>query len=279
MVDDYKIFAQFIPVASPINKNIINYKYRIVFSKINPDALLLKASIKERLYWGRKYIYALFHEVEHYKDFKRLLSGIPSLNSLRFAYDYALMAFNHGIYSNNHDSFYIESFADSVGYERLSLLLDTYTIDSIKNCTVSKLNMYLSDIKESEYNCRVYDIDDYLNDKMDYIVKNHREFLSWFPILLKKYYPNGSKKSLCVLYKNMVSDLCMINTYKISDKDKQFLLNDMYNMYYYLMYHKLCLGNTKEIKDLINLIGYENFVNLINQIRESYRQREYILAI
>ena len=71
----------------------------------------------------------------------------------------------------------------------------------------------------------------------------------------------------------MVSDMSKINTYKISDKDKNKLLEDSFNMYYYLFYNKIKNNNTKEIKDLITLIGYDNFVILINNIKESYRKQ------
>ena len=60
--------------------------------------------------------------------------------------------------------------------------------------------------------------------------------------------------------------------------EKTYLISDMCNMYYELIYRRLLIKDSKEIESAINSVGKDNFKIILDSISEYYRQKRILLS-
>ena len=267
-----------------INKNK-NGTYSVKNMKINiyksqMIMLYLNDNVKLRLFAANQVIRGLFHEIEHYKQFRRFMSNNSSKYNLRFCKEFILSEEklsidikpkSHVIYSTNHDNLVIENHSNSEGLSRLSLLLDFNNTTNIKNATVHKLDMLFSTATDNLVDGNIYDRDEYIDEKFDKLIKLNPYLLKKYPILLKEYNKLGFRKTLSELVLKMNTELLKTNKLELTSSDKNILLNDIYSMYYELIYKRLKLNNPIEIKKCISLFGIDFFNDLLINLKEYYR--------
>ena len=224
----------------------------------------------------------LFHEIEHYKQYKRFTSDFSSPDNLYFVKEFLFsdelsdsntVSSINRVYASNHDSFMIESDAKKSASSRISDALSYRKERSIEDVSVRDVDYHLADfIVDDNEEKRLYDRDEYLNYKVDNLVLDNLYLLDKFPILRKEYNKDGSKIDMPHLFVNMYRELSEIQKLDIDEDKKNYLINDICNMYYELIFKRLKENNIDEIDDTINVVGSNNFKVILESINEYFRQ-------
>ena len=125
----------------------------------------------------------LFHEIEHYKQYKRFTSNISSPDNLYFVKEFLFsdeftnaetVSGVNKIYATNHDMFMIESDAKKSASSRITDVLSYRKEKSIEDISVRDVDYYLADlVVDDNEEKRLYDRDEYLNYKVDSIVHDN----------------------------------------------------------------------------------------------------------
>ncbi len=256
-------------------KNIEEYDYKNYKVKIALDSIVgesLNFDISSRLNAFKYLLKSLYHEIEHYIQFKKLTTNISSRDNLRFAREFVItdLKFEHdydnsrSIYENNHNAFSIEADADYIAHQKISILLDHFNTSSILDSSVRKLDTVLGDINERER-------EELIDEKVSKLIKLNPSILDKLPILKKEFNIYGEHIDASSLITNMYNEVSEVYKCDISEKEKSFIIRNIYNMYYELIFNRI-KENKGEIYNIINLIGENNTFILLNNIKELYRE-------
>ena len=238
---------------------------------------------RSRLYSCKGLLNTLLHEIEHLIQYKRYIMNVSSPDNLMFAKEFLYSDVLDGdirkLYDDNHDSFSIESDAKGKSSSVLCDFLDFNRISSIQNVSIRNVDYHLSSLIVINDGIRFkYDKTDYINYKTDSIIENNLELLDKFPIFKKEYNSDGKKKTIRELIESMYRELSKITSLDLTDDDKTYLISDMCNMYYELIYRRLLIKDSKEIESAINSVGKDNFKIILDSISEYYRQKRILLS-
>ncbi len=285
-IDNYVGEFNYIREYNKEKRKYENTLLSISFSNSSIIVECLNDDIKRRLFAFKQILKCIYHELEHYKQFMRITSNISDRDSLLFAKDYIFSdevldkktsLDTRKVYLMNHDNMAIESDANNNAFKKLIWYTDLDYVRNLDQINVTSIDFYISDLIIEENNKFYrYDRVEYINSNVDEIVKNNPYLIQKFPILNKEYNKDGSKKDLLSLIISMYSEISYFDSLEINNKDKTILIQNMLNMYYELIYNSLRITNDEDIKRLIDLIGKENYLNLLNNIKNLFRNDRII---
>ena len=209
----------------------------------------------------------LFHEIQHYRQYLLIQSGISNRESLRHAREEIFLRAFYKVYRINHDDFYGE--ADAQEY---SHLFRKYYFKGESNLLSKEVDYRLemfAATKEVAFILLPFkgylDRDIGLGQQSDFIMKNNknnRKFLEIFPILKKVYYPDGSKKSFSELITNYFKEIEDAKRNITDDDLKSSILDDTKKMYFELFNEIILSNNRVEIYEAVLNHGTQ----LVNQL-------------
>lgn len=262
------------------DKDKRTFNYKDLKIKISTDSYImeeLNAKLGLRTYAFKYVLKCLYHEIEHYLQFKRLVTNVSSYDNLMFAKEYTITDLDFDdkenikeLYKINHDEFSIESGANHAAFQNISSIFDHFMTRNIRECSALKLDKALSPIV---YNNIVYDRDELINKLLDKLVVENPYLLEKLKILQKEYNYDGSKKSSVNLILNLSNELGIIDNLKMNERDKQLLINDTFDMYYELIIKRL-KEDQNDLDDLLNMVELEPLKNMLLDISEHFRKKK-----
>ena len=259
------------------NLNINIYCISSLVDDLNDDSVI------KRYNAFSYYLKSFYHEMTHLRQYERFNSGIHSIDNLRFAkeliFDDKEITSENDLkkaYSLNHDEFSIEANSDMESYKRMARILDNRFVSNIMNASVREIDFYFSNIdfmyKEGKY--KSYDRDEFVDMKTDDLVKNNLFLINKYPILKVEYNEDGSKKRISDLLNNMYSELDNILSLELKDQYKLDLIDNIYSLYYELIYKRLLINDQDEINEVVSSIGIDSFTNICNSLKEYFRNKK-----
>lgn len=107
--------------------------------------------------------------------------------------------------------------------------------------------------------------------------EERQKAFSEFPVLLKQYNRDGTRKSARVLLRNMLNEIEQIREREgIDEKEKEDLIKDCEGMYFELLYREIIERNSKfsQIKILmLKYYGSSNGEDLVDKMSKYFREK------
>ena len=256
----------------------------IIYSKHKNYYDILSEDAETRIRGVRSFLKTLFHELRHLKQYLLTQQNVSNKNVLRNAKEFLLLGFRSPtidkIYKDHHDDFAIEADAIIKSYDKVNnLTRESFQIvDDIYNLKIHESNRDFSYIVSGN---NVYNRDAFFNYSIDFYIKTDKknEFFKKMPILLKEYNPDGSKVSLSDLITNMKNEL-LVALFIRDDDNKSQIINDIYELYYELIYKRLELEDPFELYEAINNHSRDEIKALIIDIKAYFsKEKKHLLRL
>ena len=234
----------------------------------------------------------VFHEIQHQRQHLMVMENVSSNEVLRYARDFACMNgyledkwYSRDEKTGNYEAYTIENNANETGYSQFLEIMGNSDekISNLRDIEKGKYNIsrYKADIdawdRKTHYDSNgLQERDDVTIPILDSIIgeKGNTSLLLLFPVLQKEYNMDGTKKSAIDLIKNMKKEIQDISQNpKLSNKEKEQLINDGQDMYYELIYRQIEKGTPEQIAELVTQIGKDESKEIFERISH-YFQRQ-----
>lgn len=225
---------------------------------------------------------ALFHEIQHYRQYMLTQSNVSNKNALLYAKEFtAKKILDNKFYSSKYEesNYYelsIENDAYYVGADKYSRIMNDDREDLLEEKEYFKA--YFSESKFSVDTSTkdgkkhfkyegLQEKDDALTKILDESIT--AEYIEKYPILQKEYNNDGTKKNATQLVNNLLNETNLINNLAIENKKKEVLIKDTNEMYYELIYRAIC-KDSNSIEELSKNVNPDIFSNILNNMSKYY---------
>lgn len=262
--------------------DVPSVKINLFYSLLN----LYSPDQESRLNGCRGIFKTLFHELQHHRQNLMAMSSVSSLESLRYARDFACHLelgdtwYSRDAITGNYDSYITENNANEVGYGQFAEIMgdDDITIN-LRNIERGRVNLSRYKIDMMEENNHLYsnglkERDEVTGLVLDKAIVEDRKtwFLDIYPILKKEYTEAGKKKSAVELITEMKKEIQNISEdHILTDEQKQELISDAQEMYYELIYRQIEKMDEQGYYDLITEIGQEQSIGVVDDISNYFK--------
>ena len=207
----------------------------------------------------------IFHELRHLRQDLMARTGVSSYISLMYAKENAIICMYPQIYEKNHDSMRLEEDAIMESNKKWRRL---YRGD--RRLLMQYPSYHIIHMTKKQR-------DNFAFEKFEKLIqkKGNTKVLKEFPVLLKEYNEDGTKKSLNELVENMKLEIEEILTIdSVSDEEKDILIKDCKEMYFELLYRGIKKEqNFSEIQSLAEAYDKEDRNSLFSDMKVSFEER------
>ena len=234
---------------------------------------------------------ALFHEIQHYRQYMLTQSMVSNKNALLYAKEFVAKKILE-------DKFYSPKYEESNYYELATennayyVGADKYLkiVDQNKEDLLEEKEFYNAYFSESKLSVDVLTKDgqkqfkyEDLQEKDDALTKIldetiTPEYIEKYPILQKEYNKDGSKKDTNQLVNNFHEELKSISNLELGNEEKEILIKDTNEMYYELIYKEIS-KNSNNIENILKDLDYSKFLSIINNMSNYFlKEKERRIA-
>lgn len=233
----------------------------------------------------------VFHELQHHRQECMAASNVSSKEAIGFARDFTLHRYlSREFYTGdgktgNYNKLLTENNANEIGYNQYLEILGRgdSEVSKLRDIETGKSNTNQYKIDVNSFDNKSHYKTNGLEERMDATIpiiddlimnRGFTEILELYPILLKEYNLDGTKKSAVDLIMNMEEESRDILQMKgLSEKEKTTLIKDGQEMYYELIYRTIERSSPNKLKETKLQIGEEQFKQTLNKM-EQYFQNE-----
>lgn len=210
----------------------------------------------------------IYHEMNHFKQFLKLQSGVVNKENLRMAKEFAILIGNKSLHEQylkiSHDLFYIEADADENAYIECEGLLGREYVGERQRANKQKnIGMFVD-----YYTGESVNPEEYLDGAVSYMVTSYesRDILEKFPILKRIYNQYSGRHPTEILIRNMNEDIKNAD-YSICNRE------DIEEMYYEEICRSLENISEDDYNRLIRRVDKKDLQELLIRI-DSYLKKE-----
>jgi hypothetical protein len=209
-----------------------------------------------------RFIYYIFHEFRHYLQNKAMYTNVPSKFNMELT---KVNIIDYEDYPLNHDLCYFEYDADDYADKNLKGLLDIGFLHDLH--IINEANFIESFyVYEGNQKYKIVSRNEYINGICDREVNNHvLPDINNFPMLGYEY-NNDSPKKLKQLYDEMNKQISKINSLNIAEKDKNYAINSIKEMFYDIYLYRLSKMDVMEFLTQTSVFETNDVVQLFNQL-------------
>ena len=253
-----------------INNRIIHHTPCIKFNFANVAFVgLVHPDKAARMYGCKDVLKTIFHEIRHFRQFQFVLLCVPNLELLLSAKEGAFITSDENIYNMNHDHFGFE--IDAEHYSETQW--DSFDIP-VKEDYPRPVQTLLA---AKEINDLVIpdegfvERDSYIDKWFDKNIVQNGSISSLMirkPVLKVEYNSDGSYKQLSELIENFNKEREKYEQYVADGKNKEDLITDLEDLYYYLMIKRIKLNNPVELYRAVKKYGVAEIKKLLETLKE-----------
>ena len=249
---------------------------------------------EKRVKEGCLYLFkSIFHELQHHRQISMIKLNISNKNSLMYAKEYYLMRIlEDAFYSidaekGNVPYLAIENNANMVAFKQFKEIINDrnfaldYKIALCENLFYNGKYVVNVDTRDRKKHFEHYEKVERAvatNEILDQTIADNIKIFDEFPILLKEYNLDGTRKNAIELIENLKNEVNQINSMsQLDEKDKQILIKDAKEMYYEIIdlaLKKECKNNEEATMEQIRQTFEKNEINELFDEMTVYFERE-----
>ena len=262
---------------------------QIIVNEVSPYYKGLESKdAKERVFYVKKIISGLFHEIQHSRQFFFKTMNISNKHTLMFAKEDCMISIlEDRFYSmdkdkGNYCDFLQENDANIVGLQKYKSITQDDD-ESIKRALLWEkfkfyngtylINIDTSDGKRHfEHIYRVERIDA-ANEILDETIKPWQIITN--TILQKEYNLDGTRKHVVELIKNLRTEIMQIISFdKIDEESKNILIKDAQEMYYEIVYKSLEKEGENAVAEMKHSFGIQDSLKFFEEMKEYFNKEK-----